>query len=88
MSQLSDNLISMKEITATEAARNFAEILDAVQNRGESFTITRHGKVVANLEPAREANGESANKFFAQASPDLDWLQSILDTRALLTLDR
>jgi hypothetical protein len=37
----SDNLIPMKKImTATEVARNFSEVLDAVAN-GEEITITR-----------------------------------------------
>jgi len=43
----SDNLISMKRImTATEVARNFSEVLDAVAN-GEEITITRGNKPIA-----------------------------------------
>jgi antitoxin (DNA-binding transcriptional repressor) of toxin-antitoxin stability system len=37
------------EVSATDAARNFSKILDAVEHRGEHFTIIRRGKVVAQL---------------------------------------
>ncbi len=38
-------------IQATDAKAKLAELLRAVE-RGESFEITRHGKVVAHLLPA------------------------------------
>ncbi|MEZ5270879.1 MAG: type II toxin-antitoxin system prevent-host-death family antitoxin [Ilumatobacteraceae bacterium] len=37
----------MPEITATEASRSFADLLDAVEHRGETFVIVRRGKVIA-----------------------------------------
>lgn len=43
----SDNLISMKRISATEAARNFSTLLDEVENTSESFEITRGKQVIA-----------------------------------------
>ena len=47
----SDNLIFMKRtMTATEVARNFSAVLDAVQ-AGEEIEITRGKKVVAVLKP-------------------------------------
>ena len=45
----------MTEVNATSAARNFAELLDAVEHRGERFTIVRRGKVIAQLELGAEA---------------------------------
>ena len=48
----SDNQISMsKKLTATQAARNFSEVLARVHLRGETFVLTRHGRVVAQLAP-------------------------------------
>ena len=41
-----------KKLTATEASRNFSEILGRVHLRGESFLLTRHGRVIAQLAPA------------------------------------
>ena len=41
---------------AYEARTHFSDVLDRVQNHGESFAITRHGKRVALIvpEPAEE----------------------------------
>ena len=47
----------MSEISATEAARNFADLLDAVEHRGETFTIVRRGKPIASLQPTRVRPG-------------------------------
>lgn len=41
-----------KKLTATEASRNFSEVIARVQLKGETFLLTRHGKVVAQLAPA------------------------------------
>lgn len=40
-----------KKLTSTEASRNFSEILGRVHLRGESFLLTRHGRVIAQLAP-------------------------------------
>lgn len=47
----SDNLISMKRMTATEVSRNFSAVLDEVEN-GEEIEITRGKKVIATLKKA------------------------------------
>ena len=41
----------MPDVTATEASRNFADLLDAVEHRGERYRIVRRGRAVAQLEP-------------------------------------
>ena len=46
----------MTDISATEAARRFADLLDAVED-GEHFTIVRRGKAVAQLEPVQRGRG-------------------------------
>ena len=43
----------MTKITATEASRNFSDILNRAQYRGESFEVVRAGEVVARIEPVR-----------------------------------
>ena len=43
---------SAKTITATEASRNFSDLLNRVQYRGEEFHITRGKDVVATISPA------------------------------------
>ena len=42
----------MREIGAFEAKNKFGQLLDWVE-RGEEITITRHGKEVARLVPAK-----------------------------------
>ncbi len=41
----------MTRISATEASRNFSDILNRAQYRGESFEVMRAGEVVARIEP-------------------------------------
>ncbi|MBI4859155.1 MAG: type II toxin-antitoxin system Phd/YefM family antitoxin [Candidatus Riflebacteria bacterium] len=40
-----------KKLTATEVSRKFSEVIARVHLRGESFLLTRHGRVVARLAP-------------------------------------
>jgi len=53
-------LQSMNEYTATEAKARLADLLRTVEN-GETIAITRHGKAIAHLVPARSA-AESARQ--------------------------
>ena len=56
----SDNLIDMKRtMTATEVARNFSDVLDAVV-AGDEITITRGKRRVAVLGSVREELPNSA----------------------------
>jgi prevent-host-death family protein len=58
--QVSDNLILMKKImTATEVARNFSDVLDAVAN-GDEITITRGNKPIAVMGSVKEEIPNSA----------------------------
>ena len=43
-------------MTATEASRNFSDLLDAIE-RGETITITRGHHAVAEISPARRRTG-------------------------------
>ena len=46
-----------KTITATEAARDFSELLNKIRFTGESFVIKRGGKAVASIGPVEETKG-------------------------------
>ncbi|MEQ9321503.1 MAG: hypothetical protein RIF41_20225 [Polyangiaceae bacterium] len=39
----------MPTVTATEAVRNFSDLLNRIRYRGESFAIERNGQVVARI---------------------------------------
>ena len=78
----------MTDVSATDAARNFADLLDAVE-RGEEFTIIRRGKAVAHLEPTRRGRGRDLKAVLTEHRPDPDWATDITTTRQLLiTEDR
>ncbi len=50
----------MQTIQTTEAKARFAEILRKVED-GETVAITRHGKTVAHLVPARDQEQAERN---------------------------
>jgi antitoxin (DNA-binding transcriptional repressor) of toxin-antitoxin stability system len=74
------------EISSTEAARNFADLLDAIEHRGEHFTIFRRGKAIAHLEPARTGIGGDVKDLLRRHRPDPDWGEDLADSRKLVQL--
>lgn len=50
----------MREITASEASRNFSAVLDSVEN-GEKVVVTRAGRRIAAISPAPAATGAALN---------------------------
>lgn len=59
----------MKEISATEASRNFSKLLDEVE-QGRDFSITRGGKVIARLGPNRGKTGADLTALYDRYGPD------------------
>ena len=55
LGQSSLNGASMREVGAFEAKNKLGQLLDLVE-QGEEVTITRHGKQVARMVPARPAH--------------------------------
>ncbi len=78
----------MPEVTATAAARNFADMLDAVEHRGEHFTIVRRGKVIAHLEPTTRGRGVDAKELLRRHRPDAAWRRDLSAVRSLLEIDQ
>ena len=79
----------MPEVTATEASRNFANLLDGVEHRGEHYTIVRRGRVVAQLEPVRVASGADLKAMLRRHRVDRDWADEVATLRsALVSEDR
>jgi prevent-host-death family protein len=74
-------------LTATDAARRFSDVLDAVEHAGESYTITRHGRAVARLVPAARTTGAELLAFLERRRPDAGFASDVEAVRALLTLD-
>jgi prevent-host-death family protein len=77
----------MSEITATEAARNFADLLDAVEHRGRTFTIMRRGRSIAHLQPVGSGRGRDVRAVLHRHRPDDDWRADLTALRQLVELD-
>lgn len=74
----------MPDVTATDAARRFSDLLDAVEHDGADFTVLRHGKAIAHIEPIRTSNGESVKNILRRHPPDTNWAADLAATRSLL----
>jgi prevent-host-death family protein len=75
------------EISATDAARHFADLLDGVEHRGEHYTIVRRGKVVAHLEPVRSGRGADVKSMVRRYALDEDWSEELAEVRTLLVIE-
>ncbi|MGF1666341.1 MAG: type II toxin-antitoxin system Phd/YefM family antitoxin [Acidimicrobiia bacterium] len=77
----------MPDITATDAARRFADLLDGVEHRGEHYTIVRRGKAVAHLEPVATGRGADVKSLLRRHRPDAAWAEDLRDVRSLLEIE-
>jgi len=75
----------VKEITATDAARGFSALLTAVEKEGETFFVTRGGRVIARIEPAAGTSGAAVKALLRHFRPDDDWAGELSAVRGLLT---
>ena len=77
----------MPDISATDAARNFSDLLDAVEHRGEHFTVLRRGKVIARLEPATPRGGRDLKAAMRRHLADETWGDELAEVRDLLEIE-
>lgn len=66
----------MKAMTATQAARNFAGLLDAVEH-GESIVITRDGVAVGRFVPDRRTTAERLKDALHEQSADAGFADDV-----------
>lgn len=75
-------------MTATQAARNFAGLLDAVEH-GEVVVITRDGVPVGRFTPERRTTADRLNEALRDHPADPDFADDLdagrLDLRATFT---
>ncbi len=89
----SDNQITcrgMERITATEASRNFSEMLNRVRYGGESFLVERNGEAVAEIRPPARKGSTVADAIdFLKTTtlPDRDFKRDMLEIIAERTRD-
>ena len=79
--------MAVKEITATEAARRFSEVLDAVEQQHRTFVVRRGGKVVATIGPAAHASGRTLKAILRRHQLDPKWAEELAQLRAGLTAE-
>lgn len=77
---ISDNLIFVKRLSATEASRNFAEVLNGVE-RGESLLVVRRGRAVAKISPVQVESGKDLKNALRSHRPDAAWAGELRDLR-------
>jgi prevent-host-death family protein len=77
----------MTEISATNAARNFAELLDAVEHKGERITIVRRGRAVAHIEPVANGLGSDVKALLKRYPTDTQWMASLREVRELVVTE-
>jgi prevent-host-death family protein len=77
----------MRTMTATEASRKFSDLLDAIE-RGETVTITRGNRAVAQIGPAQRRTGADLRAALADIpAPDDRFAADIASATALLTAE-
>ena len=74
----------MPEISATDASKRFADLLDAVEHRGETFTVVRRGKVVATIAPAPRNTGAELMRVLREHPFDEDWERDMAEFKKFI----
>lgn len=77
----------MPDVSATEAARHLADLLDGVEHRGEHYTIVRRGKAIAHLDPVGRGRGADVKDVLRQHQPDRSWPDDLAEARDLLGIE-
>jgi prevent-host-death family protein len=78
----------MRTMTATEASRNFSDLLNAIE-RGKTVTITRGHRPIAEVRPARSRTGADLRTALEQTKPPDDQFEAdIANAMALITSER
>jgi prevent-host-death family protein len=77
----SDNLIHVRRVSATEAARQFSDLLDQVERDGETFVVERRGRAVASIAPAAAVSGRALKELMRAQAPDPGWARELAELR-------
>jgi antitoxin (DNA-binding transcriptional repressor) of toxin-antitoxin stability system len=59
-------------------------MLDAVEHRGETFTVVRRGRAIATIAPARRTNLAELRAFLRTHQPDEEWERDLADLRSFV----
>jgi prevent-host-death family protein len=68
-------------MTATEASRRFAAVLDDAEH-GETIVVTRGGRRVAVIGPAAATPGSAVKQMLRRHRPDAGWEDDLRSVRS------
>jgi prevent-host-death family protein len=71
----------VKQLSATDAARRFSDVLDSVESKQESFVVVRHGRAVATIGPAFAGTGRAVKEMLRAHRPDPEWADELRELR-------
>jgi prevent-host-death family protein len=71
----------VKQLSATDASRRFSEVLDDVEDSGESYVVVRHGRAVATIGPANGGTGKALKQVLRANSTDDSWADEVRELR-------
>lgn len=74
----------MRVMTATEASRSFASLLDEAE-RGETIVVTRGGRRIATIGPASTTNGAAVRTLLGENPVDDDFPADVAAVRTVAT---
>lgn len=77
----------MPDISATEAARRFSDVLDSIEHDKARYTIIRRGKAVASLEPVGIGRGTDVKRMLKRHAGDSQWSKDLRELRDLIEID-
>ena len=72
--------MTMRTVTATEASRSFAALLNEVE-RGETVVITRGGRRIAVIGPSTAGNGADVRALLRVGVVDQDFADDVRAAR-------
>lgn len=71
----------MKQLSATDAARRFSDVLDSVESTRETFVVLRRGRPVARIGPAITGTGGALKEALRAHRPDAEWAAELRKLR-------
>jgi antitoxin (DNA-binding transcriptional repressor) of toxin-antitoxin stability system len=71
----------VKQLSATDAARRFSDVLDSVESKRESFVVVRRGRAVATIGPAFAGTGRALKEALRAHRPDPGWAGELRELR-------
>jgi prevent-host-death family protein len=76
----------MRTVTATEASRSFAALLDEVE-RGQTVVVTRGGRRIAAIGPASASNGAEVLALLRSPGVDDGFAADVVAARDAVVLE-